>query len=267
MRLGVITDEISEDLDHALGVCGELGVSMVELRSVGDANVVFHEDRSLARIKAALDAGGFQVCAIASPFLKTHLREASDQWGVLERSFELARLFGAPLVRAFSFWRVQRPIEVREEVAGVLREAARRTEAAGLSLVLENEHECNVATGEETGWVLERVPSPSFGVTWDPGNEARIGSSPFPEGYSHVKERVMHVHLKDADARGRWVRMGSGVIDYVGQLRALSESGYEGVLSLETHYGRPGSGLEGATRESLAGVRRLCREAGVRLKG
>jgi L-ribulose-5-phosphate 3-epimerase len=92
-----------------------------------------------------------------------------------------------------------------------------------------------------------------------------MGSKPFPDGYSCVRDRVIHVHLKDMDGEGNWTKMGTGVVDYQGQLRALADDGYEGVLSLETHYESPDSGLEGSTRESVAAIRVLCEQAGVEL--
>jgi sugar phosphate isomerase/epimerase len=281
MRLCVITDEISQDLAHVLDVCEDEGVSTVELRAVGGANIVDHDDDSLEEIAALLDRRTFRVGAIASPFLKCHLSSdgapqgathfaasasRDEQWGVLDRSFEVARLFGAPIVRSFSFWRVPEPRDVREEVAGVISEAAQRTAAAGLTLGLENEHACNVATGAEASWVLDRTPSPALGVIWDPGNEAVMDSEPFPGGYEQVRGRVAHVHLKDADEGGNWTKMGAGVIDYVGQFRALAEDGYEGLLSLETHYEAPDGGAERASRESLAAIRGFCEEAGIRLR-
>lgn len=280
MRLSVITDEISQDLEAALGVCEDSGVGTVELRAVGGANIVSHDRRSLERIKATLEDGGFDVCAVSSPFLKCHIHgdgaprgamhlaapaSREEQWDVLERSLSVARLLGAPVVRAFSFWRVPDPASVRGEVVRVLSEAVEQTQEAGLELGLENEHECNVGTGAETRWVLDLIPSPSFGVVWDPGNEAMMGSEPFPGGYSHVRGRVTHVHLKDVDDEGNWTKVGTGIIDYPGQLRALAEDGYAGVLSLETHYEIPGGGLGGATRESVAAIRTLCEQAGVKL--
>lgn len=281
MRLCVITDEISQDLAHALDVCEDEGVGTVELRAVGGANVVSHDDDSLGEIKALLHRRGFRVGAIASPFLKSHLRgdgvpegathfaapaSREGQWAILERSFEVARLFGARIVRSFSFWRVPDPSGVRDEVAGVISEAARRTGAAGLILGLENEHACNVATGAETRWVLDRAPSPALGAIWDPGNEAIMTSEPFPGGYEQVRGRVAHVHLKDVDADGNWTRIGAGVINYQGQFRAFVRDGYDGLLSLETHYGLPDGGAEEATRESLAAIRDLCEEAGIKLR-
>lgn len=281
MRLCVITDEISQDLAHALDVCEDEGVSTVELRAVGGANIVSHDDGGLEEIKAMIEGRGFRVGAIASPFLKCHLSgdgapegathfaasaSREEQWGILDRSFEVARLFGAPLVRSFSFWRVPDPEDVRDEVAGVIVEAAERTGAAGLTLGIENEHACNLATGTETRWVLDRATSPALGVIWDPGNEAVMDSEPFPGGYEQVRDRVVHVHLKDADANGNWTKMGTGVIDYAGQFRALAEDGYEGLLSLETHYEVPDGGAEKASRESLAAIRGFCEEAGIRLR-
>jgi len=280
MELSVITDEISQDLDHALDVCQDLGLHTVELRAVDGTSVVAHEAGSLARIKGALDARGLRVCAIASPFLKCHLhgdgaapgethegasRSKEEQWGVLERSLEAARLFGAPIVRAFSFWRLADPTSAREELVEVLTEAVRRARSAGILLGLENEYACNVGTGAETGWVLGRIPSSAFGVIWDPGNEAKLGSQPFPEGYAHIRGRVIHVQLKDLDAQGRWVKIGAGVIDFPGLLRALAADGYQGALSLETHYATPDGGQEGATRESIAAIRALCAQAGMHL--
>jgi sugar phosphate isomerase/epimerase len=92
--------------------------------------------------------------------------------------------------------------EVREEVVKALVRAVERVQEVGLKLMLENEHECNVGTGAEVGWILDRISSPSFGLIWDPGNEAMMGSEPFPGGYSHDRGRVTHVHLKDVEDEG-----------------------------------------------------------------
>jgi L-ribulose-5-phosphate 3-epimerase len=280
VRLSIITDEISQDLDCALEVCEDFGVRTVELRAIGGANVVSHDQSSLQRVKTTLEDKGFDVCAISSPFLKCHLygdgtpqgamhfaspASREEQRDVLERALNVAHLLGAPVVRAFSFWRVPEPASVRGEVVRALVQAVERVQEAGLELGLENEHECNVGTGAEARWVLDRIPSPYFGLVWDPGNEAMMGSKPFPGGYSHVRGRVTHVHLKDVDDEGNWTKVGMGTVDYLGQLRALAEDGYAGALSLETHYEAPGGGPEAATRESVAAIRALCEQAGVEL--
>jgi len=56
-----------------------------------------------------------------------------------------------------------------------------------------------------------------------------------------VEPMVAHVHVKDgvkdpATAEARVVPVGEGVIDWQGQLRELLAKGYEGYVSLETHW-------------------------------
>ncbi|MBA2469600.1 MAG: sugar phosphate isomerase/epimerase [Chloroflexia bacterium] len=279
-RLGVITDEISEDFDHALAVCQELGIRDIELRSIWGKSIVDHDDATVSRIEQAVHAGGFRVNCIASPFLKCHLNDESaaagnthsasekskeEHWAILDRSLELANQFDSPIVRVFSFWRVADPVSVRDEILDILSVATEHVSAAGKLLGLENEYACNVATGEESRWILDHISNHALGLIWDPGNEAALGSNPFPGGYEHVKDRIHHVHLKDAVAielNTGFTRMGDGAIDYLGQFRALVRDRYEGVLSLETHYKVDGD-PEPATRACAASTRDLARKAGL----
>lgn len=281
-KLGVITDEISEDFEHTLAVCRELGIRDVELRSIWGTSIVDHTDDDLARIEQLLRDGGFSVCGIASPFLKCHIdgngaaagathsaRETprEQQGDVLARSLEVAERLDAPMVRAFSFWRLEDPTSARDDILATLQEATERTKQAGRLLGLENELACNIATGEEAAWYLERIPDPTLGMIWDPGNEAAIGSAPFPKGYEAVRERIHHVHLKDATHLGEPVGftvIGEGVIPYEEQFRALQADDYDGVLSIETHY-RVNGEREPATRACAMATRAIASRAGLPL--
>ena len=280
-RLGVITDEISEDFDHALAVSAELGIRDIELRSIWEKSIVDQDDEALGRIKSAVHNGGFNVVSIASPFLKTHITGGgapaagnthsagnatrAEQPAVLERTLKAADVLDAPIVRTFSFWRLDVPNSVREDILEELTRATETVHKAGLLLGLENEHACNIATGEESRWYLDRIADSTFGLIWDPGNEAALGSNPIPDAYELVKDRIHHIHLKDAisfeDGAG-FTAVGDGAIDYVQQFKLLVRDGYDGVLSIETHYKKNGE-KEPATRDSAAGIRRVAAEAGL----
>ncbi|HEU0163805.1 MAG TPA: TIM barrel protein, partial [Thermomicrobiales bacterium] len=166
-QLAVITDELSEDLDHALAVCKELDIHVVELRSVWNTNVVNMGSDDLARLETTIRRAGVTVCAIASPFLKCHIHEdgaaagplhsatetpRSAQWDILASSLDLADRLDAPMVRTFSFWRLEDPGSARDEILDVLRDATSRVATRGRQLALENEHSCNIGSGEEAAW-------------------------------------------------------------------------------------------------------------------
>ncbi|HST23506.1 MAG TPA: TIM barrel protein, partial [Blastocatellia bacterium] len=105
-----------------------------------------------------------------------------------------------------------------------------------------------------------------FKLNWDAGNAAARGETPFPDGYAMLpKNRIGYMHCKDIirkpDGTTEWMAMGRGIIDYVGQFRALKKDGYDGVLSLETHWRGAGTPEE-STRQSMVGMKELLRRAG-----
>jgi L-ribulose-5-phosphate 3-epimerase len=78
---------------------------------------------------------------------------------LLERSFNVGHIFDTPLVRAFSFWRLPDPEAARDGILNILNDAIERTRKVGLRLALENEHACNIGTGAEARWYLDRLSS------------------------------------------------------------------------------------------------------------
>jgi sugar phosphate isomerase/epimerase len=285
IRLGVITDEISQDFEHALDVMLEYGVREAELRGLWGTNVLELDEAARARARAALSERGMRVCGIASPLYKCHLdppagdadagalhlavqRTSEEQLAILERAIALTEYFDTKLIRVFSYWKAgELTDQVFARIVEGLRPAVQRAEEAGVVLGLENEHACMLGTGAEAARALNALDSHAFRSVWDPGNAFFSGERPFPDGYHAVWEHLAHVHIKDAvrgpDGAARWTVVGEGEIDFQGQLSALTADGYEGVLSLETHYKEPGGSPERSSRACLEGLQRLLREVGV----
>jgi sugar phosphate isomerase/epimerase len=85
---------------------------------------------------------------------------------------------------------------------------------------------------------------------WDPGNSVFSGwdPAPFPADYELGRDRIRHVHIKDPDSTRGYVRLGDGDLDWPSILDLLARDGYEGFLSLETHW-RHGRQLTAAQRD------------------
>jgi sugar phosphate isomerase/epimerase len=267
VRLSVITDEIDADFRHSLDVCDELGLKAVELRTVGGVSIVDHEPEDLRALRQELDRRGFRVSAIASPFLKCDRGDDRlAQESIHEHALDAADLLSAPLVRAFSYWREPDPSVALSELGDALHRAAARAHEAGVTLALENEHECNVATSDEAHAALAASASSHLRLIWDPGNAAMLDPASFAGlgGLESIYDRVAHVHLKDVSASGDWTRIGDGIVDFAALLRYLAHAGYDGYLSVETHYQRDGSG-EAATRDCISSLRSIAAEGGVEL--
>jgi L-ribulose-5-phosphate 3-epimerase len=279
-NVSVLTDEISQDLGHALEVASkEFGLEYVDLREAGKKNIMNWDAKDVAEARRLLERYQLRVACIASPIFKVDWPGAPrskyspqrDEFGasftyeqqdeLLDRAFELARVFNTERIRIFDFWRLDDQAPHRRAIDARIREAAVKAKKRGVTLVLENEHACNTATGAEAARLLEAIREPGLELTWDPGNATARGEVAYPDGYSKLaKHRIGHVHCKDAvrkpDGTWDWMAMGRGVIDWAGQFRALKQDGYRHAVTLETHWRGAGTPEE-STRQSLAGMRTL----------
>ena len=272
INLGIITDELSQDLDEALAFISSYKLQWCELREVWGQNVIGLARADLDRARDLLRQHNIRVSGVASPIFKWNLpsMRAKDGLGrdfataytendakrLLETVFDMAHFFGTHHVRIFSYWRVAEPEKAFSLVRDRLGEAAELAAKNGMTLLLENEHACNIGTGAELGRLLRDVNSPNLRGIWDPGNSFVLGETPYPDGYEHVRGLFPHMHIKDARKNGelQWVPVGSGSIDYRGQFEVLRRENYDGTISLETHYRRPDGNKVESTRESLEGL-------------
>jgi sugar phosphate isomerase/epimerase len=143
----------------------------------------------------------------------------------------------------FSYWRTIDPAACFDRIAEAMRALAEQAAAQDLIIGVENEHACNVATGEETARLLAAVDHPNLQVVWDAANALVAGETPYPDGYGRLPlGRIAHIHAKDCrlrDGQPVWGPLGVGGVDWPGQMAALARDGYKGWISLETHWAGP----------------------------
>ena len=286
-KVGVISDEVSEDFDHACYVISkQFGLHWVELREIWGKNLQTVSDDEIARAQKILAKYDLEVTDISSPLYKVDWPEAphsqygskedlhgadetkfNQQQEVLERSISLAKQFKTNKVRCFDFWRIDDVKPYRKAINAKLQEAAEFAAKQDVMLVLENEFECNTATGREAAATLAGVPSRNLALNWDPGNAVMRGElDAYPGGWDTLpKDRIHHCHVKNAvkDATGKivWSPVDIGYIDWVAQFKALKGIGYANGVNLETHW-KGGGTPEASSVRSWEGMKKDLQQAG-----
>lgn len=275
-KLGIITDELTTQLDEALDFISSYHLQWCELREFFGKNIMNSPKEDLDRARDLIAKHGIHVSEIGSPIFKWNCPQMpakanekrdtfkgnfteEDADKLLDHSFELAGFFGTRMVRIFTYWRVADPSKAYPYVRDRMAKAAEVAAKAKIILNVENEHSCNVGTGKELGRLLKEVNSPNLRGVWDPGNATMLGEVPYPDGYAAVKGLFPHMHIKDSRKNAttgklEWAPVGGGIIDFKGQFQALHRDRYEGTMSLETHYRRPDGNKVESTRESLEGL-------------
>jgi sugar phosphate isomerase/epimerase len=114
-----------------------------------------------------------------------------------------------------------------------LKDCAAYAQAAGLKYSLEPHPFRYGANTDGLLRLLEAVDSPALGINLDPSHLFPIGDLPHIAIY-RLAPHVLHCHFSDNDGETNvhW-RPGMGKIDWRHVLRALKDTNYTGVVSLE----------------------------------
>lgn len=270
-RLAVTTDEIDDDLNVAAAFLQRFGVTHCEIRKYWGK---YNTSQPIERAREArkiLDGSGIRLAVLDTGFFKVPPPDSATikgkevlekQWALLDKAFERADILGADLIRTFAFTHPKGRAPDPSRYSWIferVEESAERAGKAGFRLAIENVGNSYVATAAHAAKLLQAVKHPALGLTWDPNNSAGSGDpEPYPAGYKLLDpKRIYHVHFRDykyrPDGGADWCGVGDGDFDHVGQLRAFLRDGYQGAVSLETHFEIDGSKAK-ASEYSLKGL-------------
>ena len=249
MKLSILTDEVSQDLSDVLRFAKDLQLDGIELRSLNGKAFKDLSPAEIKEVRTRCDDAGLKVSGAATPVFKCDLdspEQIAEHVELYTRSVDAALTLGCEVVRVFTFLRRSHPASSDELKRAAshfpkLLELVRGTPAI---VGVENEASCIVATGGETAEFLSHLPrDPQLGVVWDPCNIIYLDNvgDPVHDEYPKIADRVIHVHIKDAKREGKkaapeCLEIGTGEIDFPAQFAALRERGYDGWVTLETHW-------------------------------
>lgn len=240
-KLGVINDEVSQNLDAALRFAQKHSLDALEIRSVEGKNPFQFEKSDILKIKDAARESDIKICGISSPFYKCNFgdkKAMQEHLEGLKRCIEWASILGANIIRGFDFWHdpsatLDRRVEMFALPAELIKDA-------GMVLALESDPAVNSSCCAKIASLVRAIDSPNVRALYDPGNDIYSDDleTPYPNGYKEIKDIFCHVHIKDAvRENGKTVAtpVGKGEVDYSGLFRELAAS-YDGYVMLETHY-------------------------------
>ena len=284
-QLGVITDGISRDFEHALRVATEVGLEYVELQFLWDKEVGDLDDDELARAKSLIDQYQVKVSCISRHNFAgmlvgtTEVGDANHAKHLdgLRRCIEMAKAVRCDLVRIMSFrremilfgtegaehWIVSKGAWAK--LLELLRPAVQLAEDNRVTLVLETGNNAMITSGYLGRKLLDDIGSERLKILWDPGNSLYACEPTYPDGYDALKvDGIGHIHIKDCvvdmpKATVHFKEMGHGqMAQYFEPLAAaLKNDGYRGGISLESVYRPEGGDFEAGFRASVDTFKKL----------
>jgi len=238
-RLSAFGDEISPQLEIQLEVLERENIRSLEIRGVGNKNVLDLTDEELEEIRSRLESKGFTISAIASPLGKVSIEEDFHQhMKLFRRGLEIARKFSCNYIRIFSFYlpRGEKPEKYRRKVIQQLESMVELAEKENVILLHENEREIYGDLPERCLDLLSSINSANFRATFDPANFVACGVKPFQQAFPLLVDYIEYVHIKDARFSDQAVvPAGEGDAEWRKLLTALKQRNFPGFFSLEPH--------------------------------
>lgn len=239
-------DEISKDLDEQIALLKKLDINFVEFRSAWGTKVLDLSQDQLELAKGRLDAAGIKLSSVGSDLGKIFITDPFDSHLLrAAHGVEVAKFFGAQYIRMFSFFipEGQDPLQYRDEVISRTRAMVKLAEAGGITLLHENEKDIYGDIPERVVDLMTTIDSPNYRAIIDPANYVQCGYGPADDAWPLVAKYTDYVHCKDAlspkggEDLGEVVPCGEGDGQFPQLLQLLSDSGYQGFLSIEPHLG------------------------------
>ncbi len=285
MKLGVITDGISRNLEYVLTVMNQSRLEYAEFQFIWDKEVGDHSDKEIASIQALVKAHDVKVSCISrhifgglalgglgldSPAYVAHI-------DALKRCIEMAKSLNCPLVRIMSFrkemilfgshgadeWNVS--TGAWDKFLSLMEQPVQIAEDEDITLVVETGNNAMITSAWLARKLIDHLRTDRLKLLWDPCNSLYCNEKPWPDGYDSVKsDFIGHIHLKDslvdiAKATVVCTEFSTGhMAPYLEDIaKALKQDDYQEAISLESVYRPENGSFEDGFRASLPAFKEL----------
>ena len=241
-KLGVITDEVSQNIFEAAEFAKKHGLNSIEIRSVNNHSPYELTDEDVAEIKKAAAENNLEVAAISSPLFKCDFNDKEarkEHIKGFKKCVKIAKKLGAKIIRGFDFWEAGITLEER---ANAYKPIAEICESENILCVIEFDPSVHSSTALLVSKLVKKINHPLIKALYDPGNlpYADINTPAFPDAYNQLMPDIKHIHIKDPkliNGKAECVKVGEGgIVNYSLIFKELIKAKYSGHVMLETHY-------------------------------
>jgi sugar phosphate isomerase/epimerase len=284
-ELGLITDGISTDFEHALKVMRENGLNQAELQYLWDKEVGDFDKNEIDKIEELLKRYKMEVsCISRHNFAGIGVHEVNigdstynHHMEKLKECINMAQKLGSPLVRIMSFrkemvlfgehgaekWNVSDG--AWSKLVELLSPVVKLAKEEGIMLVVETGNNAMITSCFLGKKLIDDLETTHLKVLWDPANALYCGENPSKNALdSMVGGYLGHVHMKDVEvsihqATIKCVALGEGqMAPHLSTIaKRLNDIGYKGSMSLESVYRPSGGDFEDGFKASISTFKNL----------
>jgi sugar phosphate isomerase/epimerase len=262
MKVSIIPNDLTQDLEKVFQMCKEENVKYVELASMWEKSILDLNQEEEERVKDLLKKYGIKVASIQTQIMKVHppgsprekpgSKSMHDDFeyniSQLDRAIELAQIFDAKYIICYGFMdRNQGDTKKYWDIMiKIYKDFVLKLKPANKTMVIEADGGQYIGTIDDYMKLLTSVNSEHVQANFDMANLYHMQEFTREEferfykyvPYFHVKDRKLNTGIKKFLFGGNKPALtGEGNIPWRQVLPWFAEKGFDGFLSVEPHVG------------------------------
>lgn len=232
LKMAAFADEASAVVTGQMAAMKRNGISLLEIRQVGDKNIAVLSREEAVEIRKMMDDQELGVWSIGSPTGKINLTdEFAPHLDQFRHQLELAEILGAQHFRLFSFYGADDSEACFDLVCERMQSFLDSAKCSDMIVCHENEKGIYGDTAERCLKLYRALPE--LKGIFDPANFLQCGEDTL-KAWEVLSPYVEYMHIKDCNTEGKVVLPGTGRGNLPVLLKKYAEQGGS-VVTLEPH--------------------------------
>lgn len=255
MKISIIPNDLTMELEAVFKMCQEEKIKYVELGYMWNKSILDLNEEEISKVQSLLSKYNIKVASIQTQIMKVfppgallskigsnHMHfDYEFNKSKVDRAIELAKIFDAPHIVTYSFFR--RGVKITEELWNRLfndyEQFLPKLKASGKSVVVECEPDTLIATVSDYLKLFQHFESPHIQANFDMANLFGAQNHFTSEEFEQFYKYVPYFHVKDRKKvflhRTKGAIFGEGYIPWRQVLPWFAEKRFNGFLSIEPH--------------------------------
>ena len=247
-KLAIPTDAISMDIETSFLVGLDWGINSYELKRLFNKRLPSFEKSDIEYIKNSVKKNNTKICSLSPGIFKGKIDSSLTEKEInnFDKILDYTEEFNTDKIIVFGFdqqgFDNLKKKKIISQIVSIYENLLEKCIKKKITLLVENDRGHFANNKDILVEILEYLPSDNFKINWDPCNciGEKNSAKPFPDFYNSIKDRIGHLHIKDAiklEEKYKNIMIGEGEVDWKGQINALKKNNYSGYYVIEPHFG------------------------------
>ncbi len=248
LKLAIPTDAISMDIETSFLVGLDWGINCYELKRLFNKRLPSFEKSDIEYIKNSLKKNNTEICSLSPGIFKGKIDSSLTEKEIdnFDKMISYAEEFNTDKIIVFGFdnqgFENLDKKNIISKILSIYEKLLEKCIKKKITLLIENDRGHFANDKDILVEIFRNLPSDYFKINWDPCNciGEKNSTKPYPDFYNLIKDRIGHLHIKDAikfEKKYKNIMIGKGEVNWKDQISALKENKYSGYYVIEPHFG------------------------------